>query len=60
MSPSHMWPQARHGGQAEAHARENGRRYEWTSPVREGVTEDLFDLKGGGRYHFELRQCVTG
>ena len=46
--------------QAEAHARENGRRYEWTSPVREGVTEDLFDLKGGGRYHFELRQCVTG
>lgn len=39
--------------QAEERTRESGLKLVWASPVREGVTEDLFDLKGGGRYHYE-------
>jgi tRNA-Thr(GGU) m(6)t(6)A37 methyltransferase TsaA len=35
---------------AEACAREQGRHLEWCSSVKEGITHDLFDLKGGGRY----------
>jgi tRNA-Thr(GGU) m(6)t(6)A37 methyltransferase TsaA len=39
--------------QAEASARESGRKLTWANPVREGITDDLFDLKGGGRCDYE-------
>ncbi|KAI2503810.1 hypothetical protein MHU86_10615 [Fragilaria crotonensis] len=35
---------------AEANAREKGRQLEWRCSVKEGITDDLFDLEGGGRY----------
>ena len=35
---------------AEACARERGLELEWRCSVKEGITDDLFDLKGGGRY----------
>lgn len=39
--------------QAEKRAQEKGLTIVWHSVVREGVTEDLFTLKGGGRYDID-------
>lgn len=38
---------------AEKQAKENGSRLHWENPVREGITKDLFSLKGGGRFNLE-------